>query len=101
MNNFIENKSLVPAPANTCPEDDESVPDAFDCANTHGRDSFARRLLPAMLKDDLSPLSYDYRSLNQIVTVDEEDAKISLAHIKQSIKVPSSPCFEQERFAIR
>ena len=57
MNDFIENKSLVPAPANTCPEDDESVPDAFDCANTHGRDSFARRLLPAMLKDDLSPLS--------------------------------------------
>ena len=57
MNDFIENKSLVPAPGNTCPDDDESVPDAFDCANTHGRDSFACRLLPLMLKDDLSPLS--------------------------------------------
>ena len=59
---------LIPAPANSCPEDDLPKPNAHSeimdtIGSTHGRDHLGRRLLPVTLKDvaGLVPGAYQGR----------------------------------------
>jgi len=73
---------LVPAPAGSCPEDNNSNAANFNVGSTHGRDCRGRRLLPVLLKDvaGLVPGAYQGRGRGNQFLNDLTDADV-LIHV--------------------